>query len=112
MDTTLINQRGAEPLKSGLDRITGITSVADMIMFIADQAKLGNTYLIAFQVAPDQENSSMNMGHITQAGIGLPDRDYYFKTDSATLSIQQAYKKYLADLFILTGSDSILAQKN
>lgn len=112
MDTTVINQRGFEPLKTGLDRINGITNITDMITFIADEAKLSNVYLIAFQVSPDQENSSMNMGHIYQSGIGMPDRDYYFKTDSATVSIQKAYKKYLTDLFALTGSDSALAQKN
>jgi putative endopeptidase len=112
MDTTIINQRGFEPLKTGLDRINGITNITEMITFIAEEAKLSNVYLIAFQVSPDQENSSMNMGHIYQSGIGMPDRDYYFKTDSATVAIQQAYKKYLTDLFTLTGSDSALAQKN
>lgn len=112
MDTTMINQRGFEPLKPGLDRINGINNIAAMIKFIAEEAKLSNTYLIAFQVAPDQENSSMNMGHLYQSGIGLPDRDYYFKNDPATVAIQQAYKKYLTVLFTLTGSDSALAQKN
>jgi putative endopeptidase len=112
MDTTTINQRGFEPLKAGLNRINGIASVADMITFMAEEAKLSNISLIAFQVLADQENSSMNMGHIFQAGIGMPDRDYYFKTDSATMAIQHAYKKYLAELFTLTGSDSASAQKN
>jgi len=112
MDTNVINQRGFEPLKTGLDRINGIANIADMVLFLAEETKLSNLSLIAFQVYPDQENSRMNMGHITQAGIGMPDRDYYFNTDSATLSIQQAYKKYLADLFTLTGSDPALAQKN
>jgi putative endopeptidase len=112
MDTNTINQRGFEPLKTGLDRINGITSISDMITFMASAAKLSNVSLITFQVSADQENSSMNMGHIYQTGIGMPDRDYYFKTDSASVSIRQAYKKYLADLFTLTGSDSVLAQKN
>jgi putative endopeptidase len=112
MDTTTINQRGFEPLKTGLDRINGINNIADMITFIAEEAKLSNLYLVAFQVAPDQENSSINMGHMYQAGIGMPDRDYYFRTDSATVAIQKAYKKYLTELFTLTGSDSALAQKN
>lgn len=112
MDTNIINQRGFEPIKTGLDRINGITSISDMITFMAEEAKLSNGSLIAFQISPDQENSSMNMGHITQAGIGMPDRDYYFNTDSASVFIQQAYKKYLTNLFTLTGSDSVLAQKN
>jgi putative endopeptidase len=112
MDTNMINQRSYEPLKTGLNRINGITSISDMISFMAEEAKLSNVSLIAFEVLPDQENSSMNMGHIYQTGIGMPDRDYYFRIDSASVSIQQAYKKYLAALFTLTGTDSILAQKN
>jgi putative endopeptidase len=112
MDTTVINQRSFEPLKPGLNRIDGITGIADMIAFIAEETKLSNVSLIAFEVLPDQENSSMNMGYISQTGIGMPDRDYYFNTDSASVSIQQSYKKYLATLFTLTGTDSILAQKN
>nr|WP_262711660.1 M13 family metallopeptidase N-terminal domain-containing protein [Niastella caeni] len=112
MDTNMINQRSFEPLKTGLNRINGITSISDMTSFIAEEAKLSTVSLIAFEVLPDQENSSINMGHISQSGIGMPDRDYYFKTDSASVSIQQAYKKYLAALFTLTGTDPILAQKN
>ncbi|MCS3794707.1 M13 family metallopeptidase [Niastella sp. OAS944] len=112
MDTNMINQRGFEPLKAGLNRINGIASISDMISFMAEEGKLSNISLIAFEVLPDQENSSMNMGHIYQAGIGMPDRDYYFKTDSASVSIQQAYKKYLAALFTLTETDSVSAQKN
>lgn len=112
MDTAVINQRGFEPLRAGLDRINGINNISDIIAFVAEETKLSNTSLIAFTVFADQENSSMNMGHISQAGIGMPDRDYYFKTDSATLSIRKAYKKYLAELFTLTGSDSASAQKD
>lgn len=112
MDTNTINQRGIEPLKAGLARINAIASISDMLTFVAEQSKLSNTSLIDFQVSPDQDNSSINMGHIYQAGIGMPDKDYYFKTDTATVAIQVAYKKYLADLFALTGSDAALAQKN
>lgn len=112
MDTNMINQRGFEPLKAGLNRINGIASISDMISFMAEEGKLSNVSLIAFEVLPDQENSSMNMGHLSQSGIGMPDRDYYFNTDSASVSIQQAYKKYLAALFTLTETDSVSAQKN
>ena len=42
------------------------------------------------------------MLHVGQAGLGLPDRDYYFKTDEATVAIQNAYKTYLTSLFALS----------
>jgi putative endopeptidase len=112
MDTATVNQRGAEPLKPGLDKINAIKNIPDLITFLAGETKLSGTSLIDFQVLPDQENSSMNMGHIYQTGIGMPDRDYYFKTDTATVAIQQAYKKYITTLFALTGSDTALAQKH
>lgn len=112
MDTNTINQRGYEPLKAGLQRINGISSIADMLTFIAEQSKLSNSSLIDFQVSADQDNSSMNMAHLYQTGIGMPDRDYYFKTDTATLAIQQAYKKSITELFKLTGTEAALAEKN
>jgi putative endopeptidase len=63
-------------------------------------------------VGPDDKNSSMNIAHANQTGIGLPDRDYYFKSDSSTLAIQNAYKTYLTTLFQLTGSSATEAKKN
>jgi putative endopeptidase len=66
---------------------------------------------MAFGVGPDDKNSSMNIAHIYQTGIGLPDRDYYFKTDVPTVTIQNAYKDYISSLFQLTGSDASEAKK-
>ncbi len=70
-----------------------------VLKFVAEEAKKGNNSILAFGVGPDNKNSSLNIAHIYQAGIGLPERDYYFKTDASTLAIQQAYKTYLATLF-------------
>jgi len=53
-----------------------------------------------------------HIAHVYQAGIGMPDRDYYFRTDSATVRIQKAYKKYVGALFQLTGTDMAAATKN
>jgi putative endopeptidase len=111
MDTGTVNQRGYEPIKPILGRIGAISDVPSLIKFAAIELKTGNQSIIGFGVSPDNKNSGMNMAHVYQAGIGLPDRDYYFKTDSSTLSIQQAYKKYISTLFQLTGSDSAAATK-
>ena len=112
MDTVAINQRGFEPIQPILDRIAEISDVSDLMSFIAQQAKVGDYSLISFGVYPDRTNSSMNIAHFGQTGLGLPDRDYYFKTDSSTLAIQVAYKQYLISLFGLTGSNISEAQLN
>jgi len=112
MDTSTINKRGYEPIKPILSRIDAINNTASLIQFVAAEEKAGNHSLIGWSVSPDNKNSAVNIAHVYQTGIGLPDRDYYFKTDSSTIQIQQAYIKYLSTLFQLTGVDLGTAAKN
>ncbi len=111
MDTLTINRRGYDPIKPILSRIDAISDIPSLMKFVADESKVYNTSIVGFGVGPDDKNSSMNIAQVYQTGIGLPDRDYYFKTDPSTLGIQEAYKKYLATLFELTGKDAVAAVK-
>lgn len=104
MATEVINSRGYQPVKPILDEIEAIQDLSGMMAFVTTQISRGNNSIIGMNVSPDQENSSINILHFSQSGLGLPDRDYYFKTDSATLGIQTAYKTYISTLFELTGS--------
>lgn len=111
MDTVTINQRGYDPVKPLLARIDAISDVPSMMKYIADEEKVNHSSILGFGVSPDDQNSSLNIAHVYQTGIGLPDRDYYFKTDPSTTAIQEAYKTYLANLFELTGSSVSDAKK-
>ena len=112
MDTVTINKRGYEPIKPTLATIEAISDIPSLMSFVANQVKVDNYSIMAFGVGPDDKNSSMNIAHTYQTGLGLPDRDYYFKSDSATVAIQDAYKTYLATLFQLAGSDAATAKKD
>jgi len=112
MDTVHINERGYEPIKPILDRITAIKDLPELMNFVADEVKAGDNSIISLNFSPDAENSSINIAHFSQAGLGLPDRDYYFKTDSSTIAIQHAYRKYIASLFQLTGTNDNDALKD
>jgi putative endopeptidase len=112
MDTVTINKRGYAPIKPLLAKIEAISDLPSLMNFVVAEEKVGNSSIIGFGVGPDEKNSSMNIAQIYQTGIGLPDRDYYFKSDSSTVAIQQAYKKYLATLFQQTGSNAKEAEKN
>lgn len=103
MDSTAINQRGFEPIQPVLTSIEAIKDKATLMRFAADQMKVGNYSLFRFNISPDDKNSTINIAHFSQAGIGLPDRDYYFNTNAPTIGIQNEYKKYIATLFELTG---------
>jgi putative endopeptidase len=112
MDTVTIDKRGYEPIKPLLTKIEAISDLPSLMNFVVNQAKVNNPSIIAFGVSPDQKNSSMNIAEIYQTGIGLPDRDYYFKSDASTVAIQKSYKKYLATLFQQTGNNAKEAEKN
>lgn len=109
MDMETINQRGYDPIKPLLASIESISDVPSLMEFVANQSKAGNSSIIGFNVGPDDQNSSMNIAHARQTGISLPTRDYYFDTDPSTVKIQEAYKKYLATLFELTGESATAA---
>ncbi|WP_431244205.1 hypothetical protein ACQ9BO_07530 [Flavobacterium sp. P21] len=112
MDTVTIDKRGYTPIKPLLAKIEAISDLPSLMNFVVNEEKAGNYSIIGFGVSPDDKNSSMNIAQLYQTGLGLPDRDYYFKSDSSTVAIQEAYKKYLTVLFQLTGSNAQEAKKN
>ena len=111
MDTITINNRGYEPVKPLLQPIDGITDISGVLKYVTDQQKLNNFSIIGFRVGSDSKNSAFNIVNLGQTGIGLPERDYYFKTDSSTLTIQKAYQNYIITLLKLTGIEASDATK-
>ncbi|MEJ7646234.1 MAG: M13 family metallopeptidase [Chryseolinea sp.] len=105
MDTATINKRGFDPIKPMLSRMDSISDVPSLMKFVAAAEKVGNSSIMGFYIGPDPKQSSVNIAQFAQTGIGLPDRDYYFNTDPSTVAVQDAYKKYIATLFELTGEN-------
>ena len=112
MDSAAIDKRGYEPVKPALQKISEIKSTQDLMKFVADEQTTQDNILFNAFVAADDKNSSKNILVFYQGGLGLPDRDYYFKTDPATSAIVKAYTTYIEKLFTLTGDDSATAAKN
>ncbi|WP_064198343.1 MULTISPECIES: M13 family metallopeptidase [Emticicia] len=111
MDTATINKRGFNPIKPMLKQIDGIKDMAGIMKYVTAQLKFNNYSLIGFRVGPDIKNSSINIVNLSQTGIGLPERDYYFRTDSSTRFTQKSYQNYLSTLLKLTGVDASMADK-
>src|SRR6201999_2408549 len=60
-------------------------------------------------VAQDDKNSAKMAFQLNQGGLGMPNKDYYFKTDSAAVAVRTAYGQYLAATFGQLGADSAAA---
>lgn len=111
LDSAAIEKLGFEPVKPWLNKIDSLKNAGQIMQFVAEQYTLGNPLLIGQYVGPDEKNSTKNIAVYYQSGLGLPDRDYYFKTDAATKAIVDAYQHYTSRLFRLTGDDSATASK-
>jgi len=106
MDTAAIEKLGYDPVKPHLAKIAAVKDYKDLVKLAADGFKTGDGFLLGFYVSPDDRISSKNAAHFDQTGLNLPERDYYFKTDTASKKILDAYVKYIAKLFTLTGVDA------
>jgi len=109
MDTATINKMGYEPVKPLLAKIDVVKDYKDLVNLAATGFKDGNGFLFGFYVSPDDKISSKNVPHFDQTGLTLPEKGYYFNTDSASKKIRSEYVKYIAKLFTLTGIDAQMA---
>ena len=111
LDIATVNKRGYEPIKPLLKSIDAIKDVASLMKFVTEQQKFNNASIIGFRVGPDRKNSAINIVSLGQTGIGLPERDYYFRNDSSTIAIQKAYAAYVTSLLKLSGTKAVAATK-
>src|SRR5579871_3990053 len=111
MDSTTVDKRGYEPLKPYLQKISDSKNAKDVLAYIIELQKENKPILFNGGVGVDEKNSSMNIAIFNQNGLGLPDRDYYFKKDTASLAVIKAYQTYIQKLLTLTGDDSTTAVK-
>lgn len=113
MDSIGIEKLGASPILPELAKVASVTSLEDIISEAAIMRTQGlGSPLFSFYVGQDRKEATKLIAQLGQGGTTLPDRDYYLKADARTLKIQDAYKKYITQLFVLSGSMEELAKKN
>jgi len=112
MDSSKIEQKGLEPLQSYLQKINAVTDAKSLIATVSELKKIGSHTLFSDYVIQDDKNSEVMAYKLAQGGIGLPEREYYFKTDSATVAIRSAYLDCIAKILTLSGEDSAKAKKS
>jgi putative endopeptidase len=112
LDSNTVNELGLTPLESLLTDIEKINSTQELVETMAKTRKYGSGSIFSGYVGIDSKNSTQYITYLSQGGIGLPDRDYYFPKDEKGKEILAAYEKHIAALFILSGEEQTLADEN
>jgi putative endopeptidase len=109
MDTLKLEKEGISTLKTELDIIENIKDKAGIL----DAVSLFQTYkvgaIFSGLVYQDLKQSDKYAYYLYQGGLGLPERDYYFKTDERNANIRSAYQKHLTNIFKMSGENEATA---
>jgi endothelin-converting enzyme/putative endopeptidase len=107
IDEKTIDAQGTRPLQEALAKIDGIRSkndLSDVVAGMADQFALFN-----FRSDQDAKNSNEVIAEADQGGLGLPDRDYYFKDDPKSVDLRKAYLAHVQKMLELLGHPTATA---
>ena len=105
-DSVKIEQSGVQPLQPYLAKINAIHDVASLQNTMAQFDAMGVGGALSFYVGQDEKNSSLEILQLSQTGLGLPEREFYFKKDSTSIAIRNAYVKNITQILTLLGADS------
>jgi putative endopeptidase len=101
MDSSLVEELGLTPLQSDLQRVATVKSKKDLVPLMAYFIRIGVQTPFYYYINQDQKQSDQYISYFGQSGLGLPDRDYYFKIDDRFKEIRQKYTDYISDLLSL-----------
>jgi putative endopeptidase len=113
MDTNQLNNQGFNsiiPILKQIDLITNPTEIAERI---AQLHMMGIPAAFGFDISQDVKNSNIYTTYLAQSGLGLPDKDYYLKSDNRSQDIRKAYVNYVNEMFTMaTGQNDVNIGKN
>ncbi|HEY1240869.1 MAG TPA: M13 family metallopeptidase [Bryobacteraceae bacterium] len=109
LDTAVINQKGISVIQSELNRIGEVRSLNELPAEVARLQRMGTATLFVFGPRADAKNSNRTIASLTQGGLSLPDREYYLKTDSASVETRARFQQHVAKMFQLAGDSEAAA---
>lgn len=112
MDEARVAEEGIRPLEPVLRRIAATRDRAALATAIAFLQEIGTSAAFRVDVAPDDRDSAVNILQLSQAGLGLPDRDYYLKRDTRSRALRREYAAHVERMFGLLSDPAPVAGRN
>jgi putative endopeptidase len=105
MDSERLDQLGMAPLKEELARIDAIADKKELSAYFARADLIGGGGPFNMYIWVDAKDATRYVTYMWQSGLGLPDRDYYFKDDERSVELREAYVEHIEKMFELAGFD-------
>lgn len=112
MDQAAIEKKGLSPLEPWLNQIKGTASKAKLASLYAEADRLGVGIPYRMFVGQDRRASDRYALNVSQAGLGMPDRDYYLSNDPKLVDTRNKYLTHLTNMLTLAGEPNAAARAN
>jgi putative endopeptidase len=103
LDEQSVEAKGLAPIKPWLDQVKALRSKAGYAALVAEADRNGIEGPVSFFIDQDDKQPDVYAVNLDQAGIGMPDRDYYLSKDAKLVETSVAYVKHLEKMFALIG---------
>jgi endothelin-converting enzyme/putative endopeptidase len=110
MDEPALDALGDKPLQPELQRIADIKNNGQLLAEVVHLHSQQSSALFNFGSSADPNNAKMNIADLDQGGLGLPEKDFYLRTDPRSEEIRTKYVAHIAKMFGLLGVDLAVAQ--
>ena len=112
MDEKGIDAKGTAPLKPYLDRVNALKDKKDLTDELIRLHTSGVGAMFSISSGQDLKNAEEVIANVDQGGIGLPERDYYFKDDPKSVELRKQYVAHVQRMFELLGQKPDVAAAN
>ena len=112
MDTATLEKQRLDPIKDKLKLIDNISNTSDVQAVSTQMMDYGMDPFFSMYAAPDKKNSKVMIATLTQGGLGLPDRDFYFRQDNESIKTREQYLAHVARMFVYLGDSPKVAEDN
>ncbi|MET0374084.1 MAG: M13 family metallopeptidase [Rhizorhabdus sp.] len=103
MDEKAVDAAGLTPLRPMLDSIKALDGKPAVAAKMGELLRIGMVTPFQIYVDQDDKDPDSYIVQMRQRGLGMPDRDYYLKTDAAIAKTRTAYQDYLTRLLTMAG---------
>ena len=103
LDTDAIDKAGLTPIEPELQRIAALRGKDELPALIARLNRLGVGVFFDYGSMQDFKDATREIAYIDQSGLGLPEKDYYFRTDAKSEQLRRDYVAHMAKMLELLG---------
>jgi putative endopeptidase len=112
MDTAKANKLGITPLKPELARVAALKSVAALPALLGHLHTIGVDAFFGMSSSQDFADASSVISYYMADGLGLPERNYYTRTDDKSAEQRKQYVDHVHKMLVLAGESEKQATKD